>query len=494
MSVFENVNGTAERRDFSGGGSSILSGLEDVNISSPQNNQILKFNSETNKWENGSGGGGSADDLSDLDDVSLSNLQNNQVLKYNSTSGKWENKADESGGMATDGSNSETLVTLNNSLAVSTYSVGYYILGSVSKAAGLGETITFTFDSALSDPNYTRFNNLINAVGVASYFYNNDKKGIIIKTLTTTTMTAVFEEDISDAINVSSGSQITFYFKAYAENRSTATGGGTLASGTESFANGYLAMATGTASHAEGSNTLAKNSCSHAEGIGSVAAGNFSHAEGYYTKTEHPYQHVTGYFNDNKSDTIFEVGNGGTDQTRSNAFEVTQDGYIRTKNGANKIAFNGNIENAGYYDASGAFHRFKGNDIGYSQIIPTPDPSPSAPAYFVHLYSSIVAGFYIFKRYYVIAAIPSSGYSVFPANTSGVLFSGSQDSIDIVYADSAAFPVSAGNDKYLSINLYAQGTGTPGTPGTISVTARSLVDLPGNSIYYFNVIEFNRNL
>lgn len=47
-----------------GGGSSTLAGLTDVNISSPTDGQILKYNSTTQKWENanesGGGGGGSS--------------------------------------------------------------------------------------------------------------------------------------------------------------------------------------------------------------------------------------------------------------------------------------------------------------------------------------------------------------------------------------------------------------------------------------------------
>ena len=40
-----------------GGGSSTLAGLNDVNISSAQNDQILKYDSASSKWVNGSGGG-----------------------------------------------------------------------------------------------------------------------------------------------------------------------------------------------------------------------------------------------------------------------------------------------------------------------------------------------------------------------------------------------------------------------------------------------------
>lgn len=39
------------------GGSSTLSGLSDVNLTSPSNNQILKYDSSSSKWVNGTGGG-----------------------------------------------------------------------------------------------------------------------------------------------------------------------------------------------------------------------------------------------------------------------------------------------------------------------------------------------------------------------------------------------------------------------------------------------------
>ena len=41
-----------------GGGASNLSDLDDTNISSPTNGQVLKYNGTSSKWENASGGGG----------------------------------------------------------------------------------------------------------------------------------------------------------------------------------------------------------------------------------------------------------------------------------------------------------------------------------------------------------------------------------------------------------------------------------------------------
>ena len=53
-------DGTWDTPSGGGGGSSTLSGLTDVDLSSPTNGQVLKYNSTTQKWENAneSGGGG----------------------------------------------------------------------------------------------------------------------------------------------------------------------------------------------------------------------------------------------------------------------------------------------------------------------------------------------------------------------------------------------------------------------------------------------------
>ena len=56
QTVFGALN---ELKAGGGGGSSTLSGLTDVAISSPANNEVLKYNSTSGKWENGAGGGGS---------------------------------------------------------------------------------------------------------------------------------------------------------------------------------------------------------------------------------------------------------------------------------------------------------------------------------------------------------------------------------------------------------------------------------------------------
>jgi hypothetical protein len=128
----------------------------------------------------------------------------------------------------------------------------------------------------------------------------------------------------------------------------------TQATGNSSHAEGYLTKAIGASSHAEGTNTISEGDGSHAEGVATYAKGSGAHAEGNhtqaigqcshtsgnYTIANHIYQTIIGQFNENKTDTLFEVGNGsGEDykdeqgniliKNRSNAFEVLQDGRVK---------------------------------------------------------------------------------------------------------------------------------------------------------------------
>ncbi len=63
---------------------SLLSGLSDVNIVSPNLNEVLRYDTTILKWKN------TLLNLDYLDDVEISNPMNNQILYYNGT--KWINK------------------------------------------------------------------------------------------------------------------------------------------------------------------------------------------------------------------------------------------------------------------------------------------------------------------------------------------------------------------------------------------------------------------
>lgn len=74
--------------------------LENVEITSPQNGQVLGYNSTTGKWENqtSGGGGGGSTTLAGLNDVNISNPQAGDGLVYDSQTGKWVNQAGGGGG------------------------------------------------------------------------------------------------------------------------------------------------------------------------------------------------------------------------------------------------------------------------------------------------------------------------------------------------------------------------------------------------------------
>ena len=136
---------------------------------------------------------------------------------------------------------------------------------------------------------------------------------------------------------------------------SHAEGDAATASGESSHAEGSYTTASGEASHAEGFKTKASGPNSHAEGVHTEASGYYSHAEGLQTKASGSYSHsggnstIAGYrsqtaigeYNDNKKEDIFEVGNGTSNTSRSNALELTKTGDLKI--GGNYIDGSGNV-------------------------------------------------------------------------------------------------------------------------------------------------------
>lgn len=124
--------------------------------------------------------------------------------------------------------------------------------------------------------------------------------------------------------------------------------------GEGSHVEGYDNIVTGYGSHAEGVRNYVTGNYSHAEGVNNSLLKNYAHVSGYnnisnadcsetsgiwntnngygsfvtgfYNESSYNHQAIVGKFNLNKSDTLFEVGNGTTNNARSNAFEVHQDG------------------------------------------------------------------------------------------------------------------------------------------------------------------------
>ena len=147
-------------------------------------------------------------------------------------------------------------------------------------------------------------------------------------------------------------------YASHAEGQGTASGKyshaeglATTASGDYSHAEGVLTTASGGWSHAECDGTTASGYASHAEGEVTTAAGDFSHAEGYYTTASSLSQHVQGEYNvldtespDARGTYAHIVGNGSSDNKRSNAHTLDWSGnawfagdvYVGSTSGTNK--------------------------------------------------------------------------------------------------------------------------------------------------------------
>lgn len=146
MSDWKNVqykNGKYRTSDEGGGGASALTDLTDVNVSSPSDGQVLKYDSTTQKWKNeNESGGGSVEDVTldgtsvvngqgvaelttpnvnDLKDTNISSPSSGQILQYNAATQKWENATPASGGNVDDVKVNGTSVVTNKVANIKSY-------------------------------------------------------------------------------------------------------------------------------------------------------------------------------------------------------------------------------------------------------------------------------------------------------------------------------------------------------------------------------------
>lgn len=135
---------TGQYRTHEGSSSaSALTDLTDVNVSSPSDGQVLKYDSTTQKWKNeNESGGGSVNDVTldgnsvvngqgtavlttpnvnDLKDTNISSPSSGQTLQYNATSQKWENATPASGGNVDDVKVNGTSVVTNKVANIKSY-------------------------------------------------------------------------------------------------------------------------------------------------------------------------------------------------------------------------------------------------------------------------------------------------------------------------------------------------------------------------------------
>lgn len=130
---------------------------------------------------------------------------------------------------------------------------------------------------------------------------------------------------------------------------SHAEGQETVSSGSRAHAEGYKSSATASQSHAEGTETSATSPDAHAEGYKTVASGAQSHSQGYESVASGDQSHASGSFTvaasnnqtvigranniDSANTYAFIIGNGTTNDNRSNAFSVTWDGDVVSATG-----------------------------------------------------------------------------------------------------------------------------------------------------------------
>lgn len=97
-----------------GGGGGALDDLSDVEITMPQDGDVLTYHEGSGLWVNDvPPGGGGASELDDLDDVAITDPQNGDGLFYNSISGQFENGPPGGGPAAVQGDGVTHIVALS---------------------------------------------------------------------------------------------------------------------------------------------------------------------------------------------------------------------------------------------------------------------------------------------------------------------------------------------------------------------------------------------
>ena len=141
----------------------------------------------------------------------------------------------------------------------------------------------------------------------------------------------IFNCYMGNGENIASGaySHAEGWMTTASNDEAHAEGYSTIASGVYSHAEGELTTSSGNASHAEGWSTTASGNFSHTEGNNTSAIGAASHAGGEHTIANTEASTVIGRYNvaDGTSSSdpkhLLIVGNGLTDNNRSNILEVS---------------------------------------------------------------------------------------------------------------------------------------------------------------------------
>ena len=306
-----------------GGGASALTELSDVNISSPTNGQVLKYNNTTQKWVNGTdsglpenplaiahGGTGNAYGYIRTGAASGSTIGTAATVEgsSNTASGDYSHA---------EGSTNEASGECSHVEGMDCYAEGDYSHAEGVASCASGETSHAEGGASQATGRFSH----------AEGTYYNCATGNPDDDYTTASGEGSHAEGAA--------CHATGYY-AHAEGLRTISSGGN-----GSHSEGYWTTASGNNAHSEGYKTTASNSCTHAGGTNAVASGLHSFAHGQYVTAGYAQQSVLGRYNNNKSTSLFEIGNGTADNARSNAFEVDASGNVTA--GGNITDGQGNV-------------------------------------------------------------------------------------------------------------------------------------------------------
>lgn len=214
---------------------------------------------------------GGRENLSDLNDVTITSPAANQLLQYNSTTEKWENKQYIEGANHTIDS-----TVLSANIHAEGYSNTITADGAVSHVEGQGNTVSAQRAHAEGNScTASATNTHAEGSGTSASAANAHSEG------TSTT-----------ASGASSHAEGTYTQASNANAH--AEGTGSIASGVQSHVEGSGSQATEANTHAEGAGCRATNSNAHAEGAGTLASGAQSHAEGGGSQATASQAHAEG--------------------------------------------------------------------------------------------------------------------------------------------------------------------------------------------------------
>ena len=332
-------------------------------------NDTTKYVRNDGTWAVPAGTGGISS-LDDIPDVNITSVSDGQILKYDSSSSKWVNGS--GGGMAINGANAAVNVGMTETKVFTIgdrtgkSSTGEYAieLGDGANATGYGAYAEGTKDYyGLNDAARVTLNantndeTLVKSLYLLTYPYycfgfNSDLKNpenwkCVVsngltedKTITSGSATVRLTQDgsyIRVYYTNTGNTDVNLYYNSSARYNnvssgyfSHAEGSNVVSSGRTSHAEGHFTTASGQSSHAEGHKTTASGSYSHSEGYSTTASGDYSHTEGNGTIAGSDHQHVSGKYNIEDSNNLYAVvvGNGTNGSNRSNAMTLDWSGNL----------------------------------------------------------------------------------------------------------------------------------------------------------------------